>query len=72
MHLRSGYSANRIAPLSNYRFIITKGRVITRPSGLRELNGISAIKYLKKARTIYGEMDLQWDLDELDKIVASA
>jgi hypothetical protein len=36
------------------------------------LNGISAADYLEKPRTMFEEMDLQWDLDELDKIVASA
>jgi hypothetical protein len=28
--------------------------------------------YLEKARNMFQEMDLQWNLDELDKIVASA
>jgi len=37
----------------------------------KELNGISAEGYLKKARKMFQEMDLQYDLDELDKIAAS-
>jgi len=37
-------------------------------SKFKELNGIIAEDYLKKARVLFEEMDLQWDLDELDKI----
>jgi hypothetical protein len=36
----------------------------------KELNGISAKGYLEKARELFQKMDLQWDLDELDKIAA--
>ena len=36
------------------------------------MNGISAERYLEKARTMFEEMDLQRDLDELDKIEAAA
>jgi len=31
----------------------------------------TGVKYLEKARAMFEEMDLQWDLDELDKVVAS-
>ena len=41
-------------------------------STYKELNGISAKEYLEKARNVFEEMDLKSDLDELDKIVASA
>jgi hypothetical protein len=34
-----------------------------------ELNGSTADEYLKKARTMFVEMDLHWDLDELDKLM---
>jgi hypothetical protein len=37
-------------------------------SGYKELNGISAEGYLEKAQTMFQEMDLQWDLDELEKV----
>ena len=40
-------------------------------SKYNELNGIHAKEYLEKARTMFQEMDLQWDLDELDRIVLS-
>ena len=48
------------------------GKSLLEPnSKYKELNGITAEEYLEKARTMFVEMDLQWDLDELDKIVAS-
>jgi hypothetical protein len=37
-------------------------------SNYKEWNGISANEYLEKARTMFEEMDLQWDLDELEKV----
>ena len=37
-------------------------------SKYKELNGIKAEEFLEKARTIFQELDLQWELDELDKI----
>jgi tetratricopeptide (TPR) repeat protein len=43
-------------------------RFLEEKSKYKELNGISAKEYLEKARTMFQEMDLQWDLDELDKI----
>jgi class 3 adenylate cyclase/tetratricopeptide (TPR) repeat protein len=46
-------------------------RFLEAKSKYKELDGISAEEYLEKARTMFTEMDLQWDLDELDKIVAS-
>ena len=39
-------------------------------SKYKELNGIGAEEYLEKARAMFKEMDLQWDLDELDKITS--
>jgi len=45
-------------------------RFLEEKSKYKELNGISAKVYLEKARTMFQEMDLQWDLDELDRIVA--
>jgi len=37
-------------------------------SNHKELNGITAEEYLQKARTMFEEMDLQWDLEQLDRI----
>jgi hypothetical protein len=35
----------------------------------KELNGIRAEGYLGKAREMFQAMDLQWDLDTLEKVV---
>jgi hypothetical protein len=47
-------------------------RFLEEKSKYKELNGISAKEYLEKAREMFQEMDLQWDLDELDKIVSES
>jgi hypothetical protein len=43
-------------------------RFLEEKSKYKELDGISAEVYLEKARTMFQEMDLKWDLNELDKI----
>jgi len=43
-------------------------RLMEEKSKYKELNGIKAAEFLEKARTIFQELDLQWELDELDKI----
>ena len=43
-------------------------RFLEEKSKYKELKGISAKEYLEKARVMSQEMDLEWDLDELDKI----
>ena len=45
-------------------------RFMEEKSKYMELNGITAKEYLEKAKAMFQEMDLQWDLDELDKIAA--
>jgi hypothetical protein len=37
-------------------------------SKYKRLNGIAAEEYLKKARLLFEEMDLQWDLGQLEKV----
>jgi hypothetical protein len=37
----------------------------------KEWNGITAKEFLEKAKSMFQKMDLQWDLDELDKITAN-
>jgi hypothetical protein len=32
------------------------------------MNGITAEEYLEKAETMFEEMELEWDLEELKKI----
>jgi class 3 adenylate cyclase/tetratricopeptide (TPR) repeat protein len=46
-------------------------RFLEEKSKYKELNGISAEEYLEKARTMFHEMGLQWDLDELEKLASS-
>lgn len=45
------------------------GRRLLEPkSKFKEFNGFKAEQYLEKAKTMFKEMDLQWDLDELAKL----
>ena len=46
-------------------------RLLEPQSKNKELNGISAQEYLEKARALFEEMDLKWDLAELNKVSAA-
>ena len=46
-------------------------RFLEAKSKYKELNRISAEEYLEKARAMFQDVNLQWDLDELDKITAA-
>lgn len=37
-------------------------------SRFKEFNGIKTKEYLDKARSMFVEMDLQWDLDQLERM----
>ena len=56
--------------LSRTYFEIGK-RLLEPDSKYKELNGITAEEYLDKAKIMFEEMDLQWDLDELDKVMTT-
>jgi hypothetical protein len=43
-------------------------RLLEPHSKYKELNGVTANEYLEKAETMFREMDLQWDLDELERV----
>jgi tetratricopeptide (TPR) repeat protein len=45
-------------------------RLLEEKSKYKEPNGIKAEEYLAKAKTMFEEMDLQWDLDRLARIAA--
>ena len=45
-------------------------RLLEPTSKYKELNGIGALEYLEKARAMFVDMDLPWDLDELERISA--
>jgi class 3 adenylate cyclase/tetratricopeptide (TPR) repeat protein len=53
--------------LSRTYFEIGK-RFLEADSKHKMLNGIHAEEYLEKARLLFEEMNLQWDLDELDRL----
>jgi hypothetical protein len=45
------------------------GKRLSEPkSRFNNLKGIKPEEFLEKARTMFVEMDLQWDLDELAKL----
>ncbi len=45
------------------------GKSLIEPqSNYRELNGLSAQEYLDKAEKLFREMDLQWDLEQLERV----
>ena len=45
------------------------GKCLLEPqSKYKHLNGISAEEYLEKARVLFEEMDLKWDLEQLEKV----
>jgi TPR repeat protein len=43
-------------------------RMLEPESKYKMLNGIKAEAYLEKARVLFKEMDLQWDLDALNRV----
>jgi tetratricopeptide (TPR) repeat protein len=43
-------------------------RLLEKKSKFHQLNGIQAQEYLEKAKVIFQELKLEWDLEELDKI----
>jgi tetratricopeptide (TPR) repeat protein len=46
------------------------GKFLSDPNNkFTQLNGISAAEYLNKARTLFEEMDLQWDLAKLERFL---
>ena len=68
--IREGLRLSEKIEVSRTYFEIGK-RLLEPNSKYKELNGITAEDYLEKARTLFEEMDLQWDLDELDKVMAA-
>jgi len=69
LSVETGEKFNMKPELSRTYFEI--GKRLSEPnSPYRELNGISASEYLNKAKTMFEEMDLQWDLEQLEHAVA--
>ena len=67
--IKKGEELGARLDLSRTYFEVGK-RLLEPNSKYKDLNGITAEEYLEKARTMFVEMDLQWDLDELDKLMA--
>ena len=60
---------------NNCRFKLSRacfetGKFLSDPNvKYNELNGHSASHYIKKAKAMFVEMDLQWDLEEYKKFI---
>ena len=65
--IKEGQRMNDRLELSRTYFEVGK-RLLEPKSKHKELDGVKAEEYLDKARTMFEEMDLQWDLDELEKL----
>ena len=65
--ISEGQRLNDRLELSRTYFEVGK-RLLEPKSKHKELDGIKAEEYLEKARIMFEEMDLQWDLDELEKL----
>jgi tetratricopeptide (TPR) repeat protein len=65
--ISEGQRMNYRLELSRTYFEVGK-RLLEPKSKYKELDGIKADDYLEKARAMFVEMDLQWDLDELEKL----
>ncbi len=60
------------ARLELSRLYLEVGRhLLEEKSKYRMLNGIKATDYLDRARILFEEMNLQWDLDELERVAMS-
>jgi len=65
--IQEGQRLNDRLELSRTYFEI--GKRLSEPnSPYKELNGITAAEYLNKAKTMFEEMNLQWDLEQLDRL----
>lgn len=66
--------ARRVSEKINYRVELSRtyfeiGKRLLEPqSRYKQLNGITADEYLEKARAMFEEMDLKWDLEQLEKV----
>jgi len=65
--IQEGQRLNDRLELSRTYYELGK-RLLEPESKYKELDGIKAEEYLEKARVMFEEMDLQWDLDELEKL----
>ena len=45
-------------------------RLLENKSNFQQLNGLQAEQYLEKAEVLFKEMELDWDLDKLEKVMS--
>ena len=65
--IQEGQRLNDRLELSRTYYEVGK-RLLEPKSKYKELDGVKAEDYLEKARAMFEEMDLQWDLNELEKL----
>ncbi len=65
--IKEGQRLGARLELSRTYFEVGK-RLLESQSKYKSLNNINADEYLEKAKLMFEEMDLQWDLDELEKL----
>jgi hypothetical protein len=69
LSVETGEAFNMKPELSRTYFEI--GKRLSEPnSPYQELYGVSAAEYLNKAKIMFEEMDLQWDLEQLEHVAA--
>ena len=69
--IKKGEELGARPDLSRTYFEIGK-RLLEPDSKYKKLNGFTADEYLEKAKTMFLDMDLQWDLDKLDMVMAAS
>ncbi len=69
--IRSGQQLDAGPELARTYMEVGK-RLMEKKSKFRQWNGINAPQYLKKARRLFEDMEMEWDLQLLDKIESPA
>ena len=64
--IKAGERLGARLELSRTYFEVGK-RLLEADSRVKALNGIEADAYLERARLLFKEMDLQWDLEQLER-----
>ncbi len=65
--IKVGEQLNALPELARTYMEVGK-RLLEKKSKFRELNGIKAEEFLEKAEALFKKMNLEWDLDRLNKI----
>jgi len=65
--IKNGKKFDEKPELSRTYFEVGK-RLLEDNSRYNELDGIKAVQYLEKAKTLFTKMNLEWDIEELSKV----